>query len=108
MVRVFRLDDGSFAVECGDPSHTISNTACAPMTVNKLDQDATFWDDGYFGTSIANEDGLAKFTSTVLTAKYLAARGPEVDAAPVANNGIAYVSRDHDAGPPPNGSGEGS
>jgi len=45
------------------------------MTVDELDQHATFWNDDLFGTSIVDGDGLAKFTATVLTAMYLAASG---------------------------------
>jgi len=73
MVRIFRLDDGSFAVE----TRASPDAACAAplMTVDELDQHATFWNDDLFGTSIVDGDGLAKFTATVLTAMYLAASG---------------------------------
>jgi len=72
MVRVFRLQDGSFAVE--RRGEAIQNTS-ESMTVQQLDGLQAFWDDDHFGTSIADMDGMAKFVATVLTAMFFAARG---------------------------------
>ncbi len=72
MVRVFRLQDGSFAVE--RRGEAIQNTS-ESMTVQQLDGLQAFWDDDHFGTSIADMDGMAKFVATVLTAMFFAASG---------------------------------
>ncbi len=72
MVRVFRLQDGSFAVE--RRGEAIQNTS-ESMTVQQLDGVQAFWDDDHLGTSIADMDGMAKFVATVLTAMFFAASG---------------------------------
>lgn len=73
MVRIFRLRDGSFAIERGCSSSNHGHPA--PLSITKLDEDATFWDDDHFGTSILDEDGFAEFTGTILTAMYYATEG---------------------------------
>ncbi len=45
------------------------------MTFDELDQHATFWNDDHFGTSIVENDGMAKFVATVQTAMFFAASG---------------------------------
>jgi len=71
MVRLFRLNDGSFAIETRSPQLN-PNIA---MTVDDLDLHAMIWEDDHFGTSITDNDGMARFIATVLTAAYFAARG---------------------------------